>query len=235
MTLRMTKMALVGFLGLLSSIPASAVLNGTPVSDSDYRSVKHVRIGDNGTCSGTVIAPKVVLTAAHCVTAAQRGRLKLTVDGRKPKKMVMHPKYLGNTPDHEAYDVAVLKFDEAFSDVSPLSRVSPRNGQPVIMVGYGMSGYDASGTVGVKREGRNTVADVMFGQILLLQSSSDYSTNVALKGDSGGPLFTTDLKILGVAHKLAHTAGSSGGTEAYTSFIDVADAEIAPFIAREIR
>ena len=45
---------------------AGSVVGGTPVADGDWPDAVAV-LGTRGTCSGTLIAPDVVLTAGHCI------------------------------------------------------------------------------------------------------------------------------------------------------------------------
>jgi hypothetical protein len=49
----------------------SRIINGQPADVADYPFLVSIRAsedGESGICGGTVIAPNVVLTAAHCVT-----------------------------------------------------------------------------------------------------------------------------------------------------------------------
>src|SRR5215207_3923404 len=59
---------LIASLALLLSVPAHAIVGGgAPSTEGIARSVVTI-VGSRGNfCTGAVIAPKIVLTAAHCV------------------------------------------------------------------------------------------------------------------------------------------------------------------------
>jgi hypothetical protein len=84
-----------GFATALSTLPASAIVNGDPVSDAEAAAAGVVglyidlsgctvcRKGVPATCTGTLIAPDLVLSARHCsdVPASLNGTLEKVVFG----------------------------------------------------------------------------------------------------------------------------------------------------------
>ena len=135
--------------------PASAgpvpIVGGTTARSKDWPDVVAV-LGRDGTCSGTLIAPDVVLTAGHCI-------------GIEPISVVTHADSLepGAPGDHvpvkwsRAYPAWQDRFDIGVVMLERMARTPPRAiataclanaqlvaGAPVTIVGYGLSTPDAS-------------------------------------------------------------------------------------------
>ena len=133
--------AAVVLAALITASPAAAITNGSPdgnrhpavaglVSDTQY---------SDGTwiyCSGTLISPTVVLTAAHCNDDGARTRVTFDsayVDGDKTYAGTFQsdPAYPGTTSDY--HDIAVIVLDQAVKGITPArlprparSRACPR-------------------------------------------------------------------------------------------------------------
>ena len=82
---------------LFLATPAQAIVGGAPSSSDDIaRSVVTI-VGSRGNfCSGALIAPKLVLTAAHCVQPGAEYRLvEYAANGkpglRKVGRLAVHP------------------------------------------------------------------------------------------------------------------------------------------------
>lgn len=159
-----------------------------------------VRVG--GLCTGTLVAPRVVLTAAHCVGDAIEagftnvGRVDFG-DGRSPwidsipiVDMTMHRLY--KPPAFLKYDIALVRLARpAPEGIEPLP-ISTRNltdadqGLQLRVVGFGNTDGEAGTGAGEKRQVTLPLTTIYPEHI----SFGDRFYNTC-QGDSGGPTFAT--------------------------------------------
>ena len=147
-----------------------------------------VAVGAMGsTGSGVVVsADGLVLTAGHVVTNLETGEIAEMVSIQFDDGEEFQAKVLGV---NRRYDAAMLQMEgEGPWSFSPLGNsVSLRPGTWVVAMGH-PSGYDAL-----------RAAPVRFGRVV--SKSADYffgSDCVLFGGDSGGPLFDLDGKVVGI-------------------------------------
>jgi hypothetical protein len=191
---------------------ATAIVNGAACS-LDSGSVVLLNLRDasqilTGQCSGTVIAPRAVLTAAHCVPGAVTSRI---FTGSFPEIIGMH--VTGDADYHQssgsAFDVAVITSDADIGrpPIPLLTSRAAHVGEAAVVSGWGKDAGEISGTL---RAG-NTALTVVTTDVLQTQFST--SSAFVCQGDSGGPLLVQEggtWTIAGVISANTNTACNTG-------------------------
>ena len=161
------------------------------------RTDAHENVGIvNGGCSGTLISPTHVLTAAHCVETFDGGVIgdrdgTFTVNGEtyRTVKVSSHPGYNSATL---ANDIAIMELDRPVVGVTPaqIMREAPQVGQMLTIVGFGQGGTTNNpiDDFGNKRVGETPIDSV---SSTLISWNFDAGESNTAPGDSGGPAFVT--------------------------------------------
>mmetsp|Transcript_59610 Transcript_59610/g.69648 ORF Transcript_59610/g.69648 Transcript_59610/m.69648 type:complete len:339 (-) Transcript_59610:235-1251(-) len=234
------------------------IVGGTEAEDSRYP--YQAIIGDlrlirsKWTCSGSLIAPDVILTAAHCVKSipkmgAQLGRedlgdaketLSRKTKEKRVRKIRKHPRYDEGLIEN---DVALLFFRSSFRGYDPVllntNNAVPSSGQNLTVAGWGAT--KIGGELNDKKLEAAVTVDEECGADLNITSDTFCATSSEsgpCTGDSGGPIIskgtssTTDVVLGVVSHGIGCKKNSN---ELYPGiYARVADPDISSWIREEV-
>ncbi len=212
----------------LISDPAGAIVGGAPpAADGIGRSVVTI-IGSRGNfCTGSLIAPSLVLTVAHCVQPGSDYKIVQYDADRKPqlldvKSVVIHPGFrMQEMLAHRATaDVALLRLSIPAQGKTPARLGMPQSplapGNPFTVAGVGVTIRGDGKSAGVIRSAALVATGKPGTLQIRLVDPVGQGTQAGLgacTGDSGAPVFEDQPSgpaIIGVVSWSTGPNGSAG-------------------------
>jgi hypothetical protein len=172
----------------------------------------------SGFCSGVVLAPRIVLTAAHCLRPAADLLVFYRDSEGKPvlapvAQESAHPKYRADAIRQRvvSIDLGLIETETplpaSFRPAVLAEGEGPPVGDPATLVGFGLAREGEPKTGGSLRAASLRVR-APASRILLWADDPDGGGAGACSGDSGAPIFAADGET--VLAIVAWTAGAAG-------------------------
>lgn len=196
-----------------------------------------VAIKGSEICTGTIVGPSTVLTAAHCVLKG----LDFVVETPRGILSPTEVRRLGSGAEGDSYDIALIYFSgPVFSsqDILPLAS-GIRPGDFVYLVGFGCTSSDAKLSTGIKRLGTNVISD---SNEFIEVSTPGFNISKIVGpenraglcfGDSGGPLLKqveNRWMVVGVAH-----GAYNEGSRQISQFVNLEVSATKSFLSQYVR
>ena len=183
------------------------VTNGKTCQQLYKTSIALLQLEINGVssalCTGTLISPKTILTAAHCVdkNLGVSGMLvgfpedssaseTKKFDVYQVASYIAHPQWNGKPGNPYDIGVVVLKEEVRNRSTVPIISTTAHRAAPGDVIGIYGFGKNEKGEIGVLRYGRMLLEEVLPDpqyKEVLLAASYDKTGQSICNGDSGGP------------------------------------------------
>lgn len=200
--------------------PPTPITGGEPTEPGEFDGVVGIVTPSGKLCSGTVVAPRLVLTAAHCLaeiapTAELRVFFGATLGSNAPtiaSGRGVHPDYCA-TCREDIYDYAYVELGADFTVpggfILPITTQDEwdeamRPGRELIVVGYGEDPDSQLPDLGIGIKRKVTIPiDRISEAGLEVYARGDHRDSC--NGDSGGPAFIRledgSMRLLGITSR----------------------------------
>jgi hypothetical protein len=194
-----------------------------------------------------IIAPDVILTAAHCFAGSNKSSLRVEFSTkfippalgssgddantvsfrRKINRLIVHNGFSedaavgGNVA--ASNDLAIFSFDGPLPTgyLAALLNVDDKTLPPTLdLAGYGMTEDNSPQTTGTLKTVTAQIQEIDAYRKVIVTQNSETNPSGAMRGDSGGPAFArrdTALELAGILSTGTSVAGRYSGKNTYTS------------------
>lgn len=205
--------AVLGLSALASSSVANAVVGGREGGPAQ-ESTLMVLNARGGVCTGIVLSPRAILSAAHCVDGGVDLRVHWKAAGEPvlipPATVAVHPEFNGGAIANRrrSIDLVLLRLSTPlparFIPATLVDGGLPRAGSAVTLAGYGVLREGEARTTGTYRSAAlTTVEPYGPGRILIWAADptggGKRPGGGACQGDSGGPITLADGAVVAVS------------------------------------
>lgn len=165
------------------------LINGEPVDKTKFPAVIRLTAEDGAGCTGSLVGPQAILTAAHCSESGKKMTFQ-TIDGQKYSAVMTR---VADWPGRDL-DLNVGKVDRVVKGIVPLEIRTDRfekKDMLVDMIGYGCTNPGGGGgNDGVLRKGSGKITGGQAFDLIL-----DAAPSALCYGDSGGPVLFEGKQI----------------------------------------